>query len=169
MLLPASCTTNSISVSSIGDSDALSDNDNNNDDKNPGGIGEDARTLLSYNGENFEFDRCIIRVVLGKDNKIIEPQEKDWDSEIKETMQALKNVNDLEYLGTGDVLGTNPSAKLYMMTNGNILALRPCEIEPYTDAEEMLEKYSADEIFEVNTFIKVIDYVIEGLDEQPSL
>ena len=80
----------SISITSTNYSSIFSEN--NNDDKNPGGIGETPRTLLNYNGENFEFDRCIIRVVLDKDDKIIEPQEKDWDSETKATLQAVNDV-----------------------------------------------------------------------------
>ncbi|MBD5128836.1 MAG: hypothetical protein HDT43_02765 [Ruminococcaceae bacterium] len=126
------------------------------DDKNPGGATNDNH-YLSYNGEYFEFDHCVIRIVFDDNGRIIEPEKADWDAFTEETLKAADKLDALEYIGTGEVIGTDPNAKLYIMPSGNILAVRPCIIEPYTDAEEMLAKYSRDHIFEIFTFIKVYD------------
>ncbi|MBD5384082.1 MAG: hypothetical protein HDR72_03670 [Ruminococcaceae bacterium] len=124
------------------------------DDKNPGGATNENH-YLSYNGEYFEFDHCVIRIVYDDNGRIIEPEKADWDDFTEETLKAADKLDTLEYIGTGEVIGTDPNAKLYMMPSGNILAVRLCIIEPYTDAEEMLAKYPKDSIFEIFTFIKV--------------
>ncbi len=130
-----------------------SDSDASSDSRNPGGATNS--NYLNYNGEYFEFDHCVIRIVYDENGQIIEPDNSHWDADIKETLEAADNLDALQYLGTGDVLGTDPNAKLYMMSSGNILAIRPCILEPYADAEEMLGKYPEDSIFEIFTFIKV--------------
>jgi len=133
-----------------------SSSDASSDSKNPGGATSNSH-YLSYNGEYFEFDHCVIRIVYDENGRIIDPDKTHWDADIRETLEAADDLDALEYLGTGEVIGTDPNAKLYMMTSGNILAVRPCILEPYGDAEEMLEKYPADKISEVYTFIKVME------------
>lgn len=122
------------------------------DNRNPGGATNNH--YLSYNGEYFEFDHCVIRVIFDENGRIIEPDKDNWDH--AETLKAADRLDELEHLGTGEVIGTDPNAELYMMTSGNILAVRPCIIEPYIDAEDILAKYDKDSIFEIFTFIKVI-------------
>ncbi|MCM1165924.1 MAG: hypothetical protein NC299_08400 [Lachnospiraceae bacterium] len=124
------------------------------DEKNPGGATSNSHSL-SYNGVFFEFDHCVIRVVYDENGHIIDPDREHWDADIQETLEAADGLGVLEYLGTGDVIGTDPNAELYRLPNGNILAVKPCVLEPYADAEEMLEKYPEDSIFEIFTFEKV--------------
>lgn len=128
---------------------------NDSNDKNPGGATSRDPSKMEYNGEFFQFDHCVIRIVYDENNRIIDPVKADWDDFTRDTLSAADSLDELEFIGMGNVIGADPEAKLYMMPGGNILAVRPCVLEPYADAEEMLAKYPADLIFEIFTFKKI--------------
>ena len=132
-----------------------SGNSNDSDDKNPGGATNRDPSKVEYNGEFFQFDHCVIRIVYDENNRIIDPIKADWDDYTRDTLSAADSLSKLEYIRTKNVIGADPEARLYMMQDGNILAIRPCVLEPYADAEEMLAKYPADSIFEIFTFQKI--------------
>lgn len=112
-------------------------------------VPETTETFPAINIENYFFDRNVCRFVADKDGNILEP-ENDNESPLK----YVYEMSDSEYIGTGEMLGTRPDAKLYLMSDGNILSVFPCDIEPYSDAEEMLSKYSRDMIFEACCFLR---------------
>ena len=128
---------------------------NDSDDKNPGGATGRDPSQMEYNGEFFQFDHCVIRIVYDENNRVIDPPSSEWEECEHGALSAADSLDKLEYIGMGDVIGADPEAKLYMMPDGNILAIRPCVLEPYADAEEMLAKYPADSIFEIFTFQKI--------------
>lgn len=134
---------------------SLNSSVNDSDDKNPGGATSRDPSKMEYNGEFFQFDHCVIRIVYDENDRIIDPVKADWEDYTRDALSAADSLDKLEYIGTGDVIGADPEARLYMMPSGNILAVRPCVLEPYADAEEMLAKYPADSIFEIFTFQKV--------------
>lgn len=109
----------------------------------------------STTGNFFQFDHCVIRIVYDENNRIIDPVKADWDDFTRDTLNAADSLDELEFIGMGNVIGTDPEARLYMMPGGNILAVRPRVLEPYADAEAMLAKYPADLIFEIFTFKKI--------------
>lgn len=112
-------------------------------------VPETSEPFSGINSENYYFDRNVCRFVADKDGNILEP-ENDNEPPLK----YVYEMADSEYIGTGELLGTRPDAKLYLMSDGNILSVFPCDIEPYSDAEEMLSKYSRDMIFEACCFIR---------------
>ena len=112
-------------------------------------VPETSEPFSGINSENYYFDRNVCRFVADKDGNILEP-ENDNEPPLKDVYEMA----DSEYIGTGELLGTRPDAKLYLMSDGNILSVFPCDIEPYSDAEEMLSKYSRDMIFEACCFIR---------------
>lgn len=128
---------------------------NDSNDKNPGGVTSRDPSKMEYNGEFFQFDHCVIRIVYDESNRIIDPVKADWDDFTRDTLNAADSLDELEFTGMGNVIGADPEAKLYMMPGGNILAVRPRVLEPYADAEAMLAKYPADLIFEIFTFKKI--------------
>ena len=128
---------------------------NDSDDKNPGGATSRDPSKMEYNGEFFQFDHCVIRIVYDENNHIIDPPKDDWEDYTRDALSAADSLGELEHIRTKNVIGADPEARLYMMTDGNILAIRPCVLEPYADAEEMLAKYPADSIFEIFTFQKI--------------
>lgn len=137
------------------DVSSVSGSPNDSDDKNPGGATSRDPSKMEYNGEFFQFDHCVIRIVYDENNRIIDPVKADWDDFTRDTLNAADSLDELEFIGMGNVIGTDPEARLYMMPGGNILAVRPRVLEPYADAEAMLAKYPADLIFEIFTFKKI--------------
>lgn len=132
-----------------------SGNSNDSDDKNPGGATSRDPSKMEYNGDFFQFDHCVIRIVYDENNRVIDPPSSEWEDCEHSALSAADSLGKLEYIRTKNVIGADPEARLYMMPDGNILAIRPCVLEPYADAEEMLAKYPADSIFEIFTFQKV--------------
>ena len=128
---------------------------NDSDDKNPGGATSRDPSKMEYNGEFFQFDHCVTRIVYDENNRVIDPPKDDWADCEHGAPSAADSLDELEFIGMGNVIGADPEARLYMMTDGNILAIRPCVLEPYADAEEMLAKYPRDSIFEIFTFQKI--------------
>lgn len=110
---------------------------------------ETSEPFPDINSGNYYFDRNVCRFVADKDGNILEP-ENDNEPPLK----YVYDMADSQYIGTGELLGTRPDAKLYLMSDGNILSVFPCDIEPYSDAEEMLSKYSVDMIFEACCFLR---------------
>lgn len=109
-------------------------------------------SLIEIDSSAYYFDMNVCRFVADKDGNIIEP-ENDNEPPLK----YVYDMADSKYIGTGELLGTRPDAKLYLMKDGNILSVFPCDIEPYSDSEEMLAKYSRDMIFEACCFLKFDD------------
>lgn len=112
-------------------------------------VPETTETFPAINIENYCFDRNVCRFVADKDGNILEP-ENDNEPPLK----YVYDMADSQYIGTGELLGTRADAKLYLMSDGNILSVFPCDIEPYSDAEELLSKYSRDMIFEACCFLR---------------
>lgn len=88
------------------------------------------KSRFNYNGDSFVFDNHALWAATLDDDKF----------------------NDFNYIGTGDIVGANPEATLYMTANGDIITVKPIKL--YGDTEEMLDSYPEYFMFEINTYIK---------------
>lgn len=93
--------------------DASTDSGDPNDsnDKNPGGATSRDPSKMEYNGEFFQFDHCVIRTVYDENNRIIDPVKADWDDFTRDTLNAADSLDELEFIGTGNVIGADPRSK----------------------------------------------------------
>lgn len=114
-----------------------------------GGVG-----TLVHNGVEYSQDILTYRFVMDKYCNILEDDPENYNN-INDYLGALKNST---YIGTAEKLcWTGEDMRYYFINDDVILGITLCgkELHSYVDAEELLEKYTADEIFHAYIYERI--------------
>lgn len=106
-----------------------------------------------HNGVEYSQDVLTYRFVMDKYGNILEGDPENYNN-INDYLGALK---DSTYIGALGGMQLTDDVRYYLISTDVILAIVPCgdEFYWYTDSEEMLSKYSIDEIFHAYIYKRI--------------